>query len=140
MGIGILRLREPVRFAHRLTPLKMTTITLLLQAKAFAHEALEAGFVEEVVGEFLVGEHGEGGAFGAGGEFGGFFDGEAGVLADDGRDHAHHDLKAADSAGFVGGVLRLGFIYCERWIFLMFRRFPSIHAAPFRALVPQIWM
>ena len=39
-----------------------------MQAEAFAHEALEAGFVEEIVGEFFVGEHGEGGAFGAGGE------------------------------------------------------------------------
>jgi len=40
----------------------------LLQAEAFAHQALEAGFVEQIVGEFLVGEHGEGGALGAGGE------------------------------------------------------------------------
>ena len=75
----------------------------LLQAEAFAHQALEAGFVEQVVGEFFVGEHGEGGAFGAGGEFGGFFDGEAGVLADHGGDHADHDLQAADQAGFVVG-------------------------------------
>ena len=73
----------------------------LLQAEAFGHEALEAGFVEEVIGEFFVGEHGEGGTLGAGGEFGGFFDGEAGILADDGGDHADHDLQAADQAGFV---------------------------------------
>ncbi len=77
--------------------------SLLLQAKAFAHQALEAGFIEQVVGEFFVGEHGKGGAFGAGGEFGGFFDGEAGILADDGGDHADHDLQAADQAGFVAG-------------------------------------
>ena len=75
----------------------------LLQAEAFAHQALEAGFVEQVVGEFFVGEHGEGGALGAGGEFGGFFDGEAGILADHGGDHADHDLQAADQAGFVVG-------------------------------------
>lgn len=78
------------------------TFSLLLEAEAFGHEALKAGFVEEVVGEFFVGEHGEGGTLGAGGEFGGFFDGEAGVLADYGRDHAHHDLEAANPASFVG--------------------------------------
>jgi len=71
-----------------------------LQPESFLHQALQAGFVEEVVGEFFVGEHGEGGAFGSGGEFGGFFDGEVGVLADDGHDHADHHLQAADFAGF----------------------------------------
>jgi hypothetical protein len=73
----------------------------LLQAEALGHQALQAGFIEQVVGEFFVGEHGEGGAFGASGELGCFFDGDAGVLADDGGDHADHDLQAADSAGFV---------------------------------------
>jgi len=101
----------------------------LLQAEAFGHEALEAGFVEKVVGEFLVGEHGEGGALGAGGEFRSLFDSEAGILADDGGDHAHHDLEAANSTGFVLGVLSL--VNCERFIFFMFCRFASVHAAPF---------
>ena len=41
----------------------------LLQSEAFAHQALEAGFIEQVVGEFFVGEHGEGGALGAGCQF-----------------------------------------------------------------------
>jgi len=86
----------------------------LLQAEALAHEALQAGFVEKVVGEFFVGEHGEGGALGAGGEFGGFFDGEAGVLADDGRDHADHQLQAAYSASFFGGCNLIGFRTGER--------------------------
>jgi len=54
---------------------------LLLQAEAFSHQALETGFVEEIVGEFFVGEHGEGGALGACCQFGCFFDGEARVLA-----------------------------------------------------------
>jgi len=78
-GAGVLRLRETVRFTHRLAPLRMTTCarrlvfthrlastqddTLckaflrmtdwtiwLLQAEAFGHEALQAGFVEQVVG------------------------------------------------------------------------------------------
>jgi len=30
----------------------------LLQAETFVHQALEARFVEDVVGEFFVGEHG----------------------------------------------------------------------------------
>ena len=41
----------------------------LLQAEAFAHQALQAGFVEQVVGKFFVGEHGEGGALGSGSQF-----------------------------------------------------------------------
>jgi len=77
----------------------------LLEAEAFGHEALEAGFVEKVVGQFFIREHGEGGALGAGGKFGGFFDGEAGVLAYYRRDHAHHDLEPADSSGFILQVL-----------------------------------
>ena len=36
----------------------------LLQMKSFPHEPLQPGFVEDVVGEFFVREHGEGGAFG----------------------------------------------------------------------------
>ena len=110
--------------------------TSLLQAEAFGHEALEAGFIEEVVGKFFVGEHGEGGTLCAGGEFGSFFDGKAGVLADDRGDHAHHDLETADSAGFILGflslgILILGFIDCLELILFTFRRFPSIHASPF---------
>ena len=111
---------------------------LLLKPEAFAHEALEAGFVEQVVGEFFVGEHGEGGAFGAGSEFGGFFDGKAGVLADDGGDHAHHHLQATDQTGFV--------VCCgigsdiERIVFVI-GRLPRIHATPFlAALSAMIWM
>ncbi len=79
-----------------------------MQAEAFTHEALQAGFVEKIVGEFFVREHGEGRAFGAGGEFGGFLDGEAGILADDGRNHAHHQLEAADAASFVLGCILIG--------------------------------
>jgi hypothetical protein len=87
-----------------------------LQAEAFAYQALEAGFVEQVVGKFFVGEHGEGGALGASGEFGSFFDGEAGVLTDDGGDHADHDLQAADEAGFVIG--RVGLFFGMRMLFV----------------------
>ena len=79
-----------------------------MQAEAFAHEALQAGFVEEIVGEFFVGKHGEGGALGAGGEFRGLFHGKAGILADDGRDHADHQLETADSSGFVLGRILIG--------------------------------
>ena len=55
---------------------------MLLQSKAFAHKALQARLIEKVVGEFFVGKHREGGALGACGEFRSFFDGEAGILAD----------------------------------------------------------
>jgi hypothetical protein len=72
-----------------------------LEPEAFLHQPLQAGLVEQVVGEFFVGEHGEGGAFGTGGQIGGFFYGEAGVLADDGHHHADHQLQAADFAGFL---------------------------------------
>src|SRR5579862_1194932 len=72
-----------------------------LQAKAFVDQALQAGLVEEIVGEFLVGEHGESCALGAGCEFGGFFHGEIVVLADDRHHHAHHDLQAPDVSGFL---------------------------------------
>ncbi len=85
-----------------------------MQAEAFAQEALQAGFVEKVVGEFFVGEHGKGGALGAGGEFRGFFDGEAGILTDDGRNHADHQLQAADSSSFVVGRIFIGFRSGER--------------------------
>jgi|HubBroStandDraft_6_1064221.scaffolds.fasta_scaffold10356_6 hypothetical protein len=82
----------------------------LLQTEAFGHQTLEARFVENVVGEFFVGEHRERGALGTCGKFGGFFYGKAGVLADDGADHAHHDLQASDAASFVlrFGVLGFG--------------------------------
>ncbi len=85
-----------------------------MQAEAFAQEALQAGFVEKVVGEFFVGEHGKGGALGAGGEFRGFFDGEAGILTDDGRNHADHQLEAADAASFVLGCILIGFDAVQR--------------------------
>ena len=39
-----------------------------LQMKSFSHQSLQARFVEDVVGELLVGEHGQGGALGSGGQ------------------------------------------------------------------------
>jgi hypothetical protein len=41
----------------------------LLEPEAFLHEALQAGLIQQVVGEFFVGEHGESGALGSGGQF-----------------------------------------------------------------------
>ena len=41
----------------------------LLQPESFLHQPLQAGLVEQIVGEFFVGEHSEGGAFGSGGQF-----------------------------------------------------------------------
>jgi hypothetical protein len=42
----------------------------LLQVVALPHEPLQAGLVDDVVGEFLIGEHGQGGAFGVGHQLG----------------------------------------------------------------------
>ena len=100
----------------------------LLQPEALAHQALEAGFVEQVVGEFFVGEHGESGALRSGNEFGGFFDCEALILANHGGDHADHDLQAADQAGFVVGCGIRSDI--EGMIFVI-GLFPRIHTSPF---------
>jgi len=38
-----------------------------LQVEALPHQALEAGFVEKIVGQLFVGKHGKCGAFGASG-------------------------------------------------------------------------
>jgi hypothetical protein len=68
--------------ARTLSQVHVTRFAFLLQAEAFSHQPLQAWFVEQIVGQFFVGKHGEGGALGAGGKLGGFFYGEAGVLAD----------------------------------------------------------
>ena len=39
---------------------------VLLKMKSLPHQSLQAGAIENVVGEFFVGEHGEGRALGAG--------------------------------------------------------------------------
>src|SRR5208282_1070227 len=79
-------------------------VQTLVQPEAFCHQALQARLVEQVVGQFLVGEHGQGGAFGSGSQFGGSFDGEARILADHRHHHADHQLQAADFAGFFFAV------------------------------------
>ena len=68
----------------------------LVQPEAFADQPLQARAIEQVVGEFLVGEHGKGGTLGSSGQFGGFFHGEVRILSDDGHDHANHHLQATD--------------------------------------------
>ena len=87
--LGARTRRLPLNFAAR-----------LLQAEAFADQALEAGFVEDVESQLFVGEHGQGSALGVSDEFGGFLVGQVRILSDDRRDHAHHELEAADFAGF----------------------------------------
>jgi hypothetical protein len=74
---------------------------LLLKVISLPHQPLQARPVEDVVGEFFVGEHGKGGALGAGAEFRGFFDGEVRVLANDRHHHADHDLQATDLLSFL---------------------------------------
>jgi len=69
--------------------------------KSFPHQPLQAGFVEDVVSEFFVGKHGQGGAFGARDQLSRLFDCEIWVLADHGHHHADHDLQAADFHCFL---------------------------------------
>lgn len=49
-----------------------SSIRKLLDPKPLVHEALQAGLVKDVVSEFLVGKHGERGAFGVGHHLGSF--------------------------------------------------------------------
>ena len=78
--------------------------TGLLQPKAFLHQPLQSWLIEEIEGEFFVGEHGKGGALGSGGQFGRFFHREVGVLSDDGQDSRnvvhlmHPQIEAVVSA------------------------------------------
>jgi len=52
--------------------------------------------LEDVIGEFFIREHGQRGALSSGNQLRGFLDSKVRVLADDGHDHADHDLQAAD--------------------------------------------
>ena len=67
----------------------------------FAHQALQARAIEDVVGEFFVGEHSQRGALGSGDQFGSFLYREVRVLADDRHHHADHNLQAADLLRFL---------------------------------------
>jgi hypothetical protein len=79
----------------------------LLQAEALVHQALQTGFVEYVIGEFLVREHGQRRAFRTRSQLGGFFYGEVGILADHRHDHADHDLQTAYLTGFLLLLVKL---------------------------------
>lgn len=69
--------------------------------KPLIHQSLQPGFVEDVVSEFFVGEHGQRGTFSARNQLRSFFDREVRVLADDGHDHADHQLQAANLVTFL---------------------------------------
>src|SRR4051794_5147106 len=55
----------------------------LLEVKSFAHQPLQARPIQDVVGEFFIGEHGKGGALGSSHQFRSLFYREVRVLADD---------------------------------------------------------
>jgi len=74
---------------------------LSLQMESFPHQPLQPGFVEDVVGEFFIGEHGERGAFGSRDQLRRLFNCEVRVLADHGHHHADNDLQAADLYCFL---------------------------------------
>ena len=84
----------------------------LHDAEAFAQEALEAGAPDEVVGQFLAGEHVERGGAGVRDHLRGFVDGERAVLRDGLQDEVHHHLEAAEQASLflsLGGEVGGGF-------------------------------
>lgn len=91
-------------------PVKTDTATLL-QVKAFPHESLQAGFVQDVVGEFLVGEHGQGGALGTRDQFRSLLDRHVRILTDDRHNHADHDLQAADLLRFLKYFVTLRIVH-----------------------------
>jgi hypothetical protein len=113
------------------------SLKTLLEPESFSHQPLQAGLIEEIEGEFFFGEHGEGGALGSGGEFGGFLHGKARILADHRQDHAHHQLQATDFAGlfffFLGSVVRrvAGFFFGEREVSIAAGVARYLHVAPF---------
>jgi hypothetical protein len=69
--------------------------------KPLVHESLQAGLIENIVGQFFVGKHGQRSAFRASHELRGLFDRQIGVLADDRHHHAYHDLQATDLVCFL---------------------------------------
>src|SRR3954451_12778531 len=73
----------------------------LLQPEPLPNQSLQSRFIEQIVGEFLVREHSQGGPFRSSCEFCGLLDGQIGVLSDDRHDHADHDLQAADFLGLL---------------------------------------
>ena len=79
-----------------------------LQMEALGHEPLQAWFVENVVGELLVGKHGQGGPLGVGRQFRCLLHGEILVLADHRHHHVHHDLQAAQLASLFFLLAMLG--------------------------------
>lgn len=86
----------------------------LLQVETFPHEPLQAGFVEDVVGEFFVGEHGESGALGSRDEFRSFFNSKVRVLTDDRHHHVDHHLEAADLLRFLQSFIWLRIFHCGK--------------------------
>ena len=56
-------------FTERAAILLRASVLLHEQAEAFAHQPLQSRLVEKIEGEFFVGEHRQGGAFGSGGQF-----------------------------------------------------------------------
>ena len=71
-----------------------------MDSKPLVQEPLQSGFVEDFIGEFLVGKHRQGGSLGAGYELAGLFDGQARVLCEHRSHHAHHDLQSPQFAVF----------------------------------------
>ena len=75
--------------------------TGLVQPEAFVDEPSQARAIDQVVSQLFLRKHTQGRAPGIRSHFIGLFKGKPGILTDHRHDHAHHQLKAADSSGFV---------------------------------------
>ena len=73
----------------------------LLQPVSFLHQPLQAGLIDDVIGEFFVWKHGQGGPFGSRDQFRGLFDRQVRILAYDRYHHTDHDLQAPDFKRFL---------------------------------------
>jgi len=80
----------------------------LLQTEAFVHQALQSRLVEDVIGKFFVGKHGESRPLGTRSELRRFFYGEVFILTDHRHHHAHHQLQATNIFGLLVGVTQVG--------------------------------
>jgi hypothetical protein len=101
----------------------------LLNPEPFLHQPLQPWFVENIEGEFFVGEHGQRRPFGACHKFGSFFHRQVGILSEDRRHHADHHLQASDLFSFLLFLIRVAILLHPVRIF---------HTAPDRSL-PRVF-
>ena len=88
-----------------------------LQAEALVHHALETRAIDDVKGELLVSEHGEGRVPAVSDHIRCFRQAEVGILTEDGEHHINHELQATEvaSLSFFFGFSLLGGFVAVAW-------------------------